>query len=89
LIGVKADQCPLVIPRAHDCISILLGSPEIHQDVLKKNPGTYFYSPGWVRGRRVPGPDRDAHLRELYSERYPDDEDMVSQLCGLRGCDRE
>ncbi len=80
LIGVKAERCDLVIPRAHDCISILLGNPEKHQAILKDNPGTYFYSPGWIRGRRVPGPDREAHLRELYAERYPDDEDMIDDL---------
>ena len=71
LIGVKAKRCRLVMPRAHDCVSILLGSPDKHQAILKENPGTYFYSPGWVRGRRVPGPDRDAHLVEFYSEKYP------------------
>ncbi|MEX0321974.1 MAG: DUF1638 domain-containing protein [Puniceicoccaceae bacterium] len=80
LTGVKADRCELVIPRAHDCISILLGSPEKHQAILKENPGTYFYSPGWVRGRRVPGPDREAHLREMYAERYADDEEMIEDL---------
>jgi hypothetical protein len=80
LIGVAADRCRLVLPRAHDCVSILLGSPEKHQAVLKDNPGTYFYSPGWVRGRRVPGPDRDEHLKEFYGERYPGDEEMVEDL---------
>ena len=80
LIGVKAQRCRLVIPRAHDCVSILMGSPDKHQAVLKENPGTYFYSPGWVRGRRVPGPDRDAHLVEFYSEKYPGDEEMIEDL---------
>ncbi|MEX0330976.1 MAG: DUF1638 domain-containing protein [Puniceicoccaceae bacterium] len=80
LIGVESKRCQLIIPRAHDCVSILLGSPEKHQAILKDNPGTYFYSPGWVRGRRVPGPDRDAHLMEFYSEKYPGDEEMVEDL---------
>jgi hypothetical protein len=80
LIGVKGSRCQLVMPRAHDCVSILLGSPDKHQAVLKDNPGTYFYSPGWVRGRRVPGPDRDDHLKEYYSDKYPDDPEMVEDL---------
>jgi hypothetical protein len=33
-----------------------------------------------VRGKRVPGPDREAYLRELYAERYADDEDMIDEL---------
>lgn len=80
LIGVKAQRCPLILPQAHDCISILLGGRERHDAVLKENPGTYFYSPGWVRGKRVPGPDREAYLRALYAQRYADDEDMIDEL---------
>ena len=80
LAGIRAGRHPLVIPRAHDCISVLLGSPAKHETVRNKNPGTYFYSPGWIRGKRVPGPDREAHLRAFYAERYEDDEEMVEEL---------
>lgn len=80
LVGVGAGRCQLILPKAHDCISILLGSAQRHQAVLKEEPHTYFYSPGWVRGRRVPGPDREQHLRDLYAERYSDDEEMIDDL---------
>ncbi len=80
LLGVRAERCRVILPQAHDCISILLGGRAQHDAVLKKNPGTYFYSPGWIRGKRVPGPDREQHLRELYSERYGDDEEMLDEL---------
>ena len=80
LIGVEAQRCPLVLPRAHDCISLLLGSAERHQAVLRQNPATYFYSPGWIRGKRVPGPDREAYLRKFYSDRYPDDPEIIEDL---------
>jgi hypothetical protein len=80
LVGVRTRRCPLILPQAHDCISILLGGRATHDAVLKTNPGTYFYSPGWVRGKRVPGPDREAYLRELYAEKYADDEDMIDEL---------
>jgi hypothetical protein len=80
LLGIRARSKTLVLPRAHDCISILLGGRRAHEQVLKETPGTYFYSPGWIRGRRVPGPDREAWLRELYSARYTEDPDMVEEL---------
>lgn len=80
LLGVRAGRCPLVLPRGHDCISVLLGGPGPHGEILKENPGTYFYSPGWIRGRRVPGPDRETYLRELYTSRYPDDPEVVGDL---------
>ena len=80
LLGVRAGRCQLVLPRAHDCISIFLGGPAAHEAVLKADPGTYFYSPGWIRDRRVPGPDREAFLRDHYTPRYPDDPDLVDDL---------
>ena len=80
LVGIRSSRCRLVLPRAHDCISILMGGPAQHQEFLSKHPGAYFYSPGWVRGKRVPGPDRDAHLRGYYTRKYPDDDDLVEDL---------
>lgn len=80
LLGVRAGRVPLVLPRAHDCVSVLLGGADRHAAVLAENPGTYFYSPGWIRGRRVPGPDREAGLRDLYAGRHPDDPELVEDL---------
>lgn len=80
LVGLQAGRARLVLPQAHDCLSILLGGRERHDAILRETPGTYFYSPGWIRGKRVPGPDRESYLRELYRERYPDDEEMLDDL---------
>jgi hypothetical protein len=44
---------PLVIPRAHDCITLLLGSRARYASYFEANPGTFFYSPGWI--------ERDSH----------------------------
>jgi len=38
----------LVIPRVHDCISLLLGSGQIYQQEFDKNPGTIYLSKGWI-----------------------------------------
>lgn len=42
------SRATLVLPRAHDCITLLLGSRERYAEVFGKNPGTYFKSPGWL-----------------------------------------
>ena len=78
LNGLQARRRPLRLPRAHDCLALLIGSNEQHQDIQKKCPGTYFYSRGWIREHRVPGPDRADWLRTLYAERY--DEEMIGEL---------
>ncbi|MFO1449815.1 MAG: DUF1638 domain-containing protein [Opitutaceae bacterium] len=80
LIGIRSQRCRLVLPRAHDCISILFGDRPAYERYLAANPGVYFYSPGWIRGRRVPGPDREAKVRAHYEERYPDDPEVVEDM---------
>jgi hypothetical protein len=48
LEGVQARTIPLILPRMHDCISLLLGSARAYQQHFNSHPGTYYYSPGWV-----------------------------------------
>lgn len=48
VIGLRAAESTLVVPRADDCIAMLLGSQENYKQVLKEEPGTYFLSKGWI-----------------------------------------
>lgn len=46
--GLTSIHTPLVIPRAHDCITLFLGSKERYADLNDSSPGTYFYTSGWL-----------------------------------------
>jgi len=46
--GVTARHTPLVIPRAHDCITMFLGSKERYAKKFSESPGTYYFSSGWI-----------------------------------------
>ena len=48
VIGLKATDSTLVIPRQDDCIAIFLGSRRLYKRELEKEPGTYFLSKGWI-----------------------------------------
>jgi hypothetical protein len=48
LAGIQARSAPVVMPRAHDCITLLLGSRSRYADYALANPGTYFLSSGWI-----------------------------------------
>jgi hypothetical protein len=48
LAGLHARSAPLVVPRAHDCITLLLGSKERYLEQFEGHPGTYFKSTGWI-----------------------------------------
>ncbi|MEI7910119.1 MAG: DUF1638 domain-containing protein [Verrucomicrobiota bacterium] len=74
-VGLHAQRHPLVIPRAHDCRAVFLGSKEEFARRQDACPGCYYYTPGWNLARRVPGPDRVEFLKESLSERF-DPEDV-------------
>lgn len=43
-VGLTARETPLVMPRAHDCITLYLGSRARYQEEFERHPGTYWYS---------------------------------------------
>ena len=47
LVGVRARGVPLVIPRAHDCITFFFGGREPYREYFNGHPGTYYYTTGW------------------------------------------
>lgn len=49
-LGIKGlnSRIPLVIPRAHDCITLLMGSKERYLEYFNENPGTFYQSVGWM-----------------------------------------
>lgn len=60
LDGLAAGKRPIVVPRAHDCITLFLGSKERYLEYFHHNPGTYFLTSGWIEHGEVTG-----ELREL------------------------
>jgi len=54
LQGIQAGRHTLFIPRADDCIAILLGSYEAYLREFNENPGTYYLSKGWLESGSDP-----------------------------------
>lgn len=93
VLGLRANGLPLVLPRAHDCITLFLGSRERYRTCFDASPGTYFLTTGWlerddskasdeaadtVAGRLGLDYDRDA-LVEQYGE---ENADFVAEMLG-------
>jgi hypothetical protein len=70
LVDLSPRRCPIVVARAHDCITLFLGSKERYAERMREEPGTYWYSPGWNKAKRVPGPEREAKLRAEYTAKF-------------------
>lgn len=41
-------KVPLIIPRAHDCITLFLGDKQRYEEYFFAKPGTYFKTMGWI-----------------------------------------
>lgn len=54
IVGVGGGASPLVAPRCHDCISLLLGSAQRYQEVFRQYPGTFFLTAGWIKEQDDP-----------------------------------
>lgn len=68
--GLKSAKHKMVIPKAHDCITFLLGSREAYDHHFNNNPGTYWYSTGWVENVKMPSKKRLEEIRQEYNEIY-------------------
>ena len=55
LSGLTTAHTPVVVPRAHDCITLFLGSKERYQQCFTSRPGTYYFSSGWLEYARRRG----------------------------------
>jgi hypothetical protein len=73
IVGLKSARIPLVIPRAHDCITLLLGSKETYSRLHEEYPGAYWYSRGWIERSLQPGKERYEETYKSYVEKYGED----------------
>ena len=65
VVGLKATTATLVIPRTDDCIAIFLGSCNAYTEQVKKEPGTYYLTKGWIEAGDTPFEEH-----KLLIERY-------------------
>jgi hypothetical protein len=64
--GLVSRTLPLVIPRAHDCIALLMGGRDRYRIYFENHPGVFFRSTGWLeRGQDL---DQAALLIARYGE---------------------
>ncbi|MDD2498371.1 MAG: DUF1638 domain-containing protein [Desulfitobacteriaceae bacterium] len=54
LINLVSPKVPLLFPRTHDCIGLLLGSNKRHLELLQKDSAVYYFSQGWLDYGRSP-----------------------------------
>ena len=48
VVGLRANDCTLVVPKVDDCIAIFLGSDQAYKAQYSSEPGTYYLTKGWI-----------------------------------------
>ncbi len=71
-LGLSAD-IPIIIPRAHDCVTLLLGSKERYREYFDTHRGVYWYSSGWIENGRQPSKKKFEDTLAEYKQKYGDD----------------
>ena len=73
IVGITSQNIPLVIPRGHDCITLLLGSKERYKSYFDLHPGTYWFSSGWIERGWQPSELKYAATYKDYVDKYGED----------------
>src|SRR5512144_2499134 len=68
LVGVKAREHTLIIPRTHDCVAIFLGSHQRYVQRFFAAPNTYYLTKGWIDARDEPLSDYYDYVKEFDEE---------------------
>ena len=72
--GLISRDAPLVVPRAHDCITLFLGGRERYLQQFNDYPGTYWYAQDYIEredgsGAALSmGSGSDTDLQAVYDE---------------------
>jgi len=48
IVGLTSRDRQLVVPRAHDCITLFMGNASRYMDYFETHPGVYFTTTGWI-----------------------------------------
>ena len=90
--GLTARDVPVVLPRAHDCVTIFLGDREHYRAEHEATPGTYWYIQdqidrgndlkGWLLGDAARAEDVRASRAEFVERFGADNADYLMKTLG-------
>lgn len=89
-VGLASPHIPMVIPRAHDCITLFLGDRTRYKQQFEDEPGTYWYTIDYIE-RRKPGDalgatsastDSAAQYEEYVEKFGKDNADYLMEVMG-------
>ena len=68
VVHLHSERHTLVIPRVHDCISLLMGGRAIYDREFAEAPATYYVSKGWIDQGAEPYAEFQRHCEKYGAE---------------------
>lgn len=68
--GLSSKKYKLVIPRVHDCISLLMGDRNAYAEYAAEHMDTFYYSPGYAEHDCINDRSVDDRRYQMYLERF-------------------
>ena len=87
ITSVFARKHRIIIPKAHDCITLFLGSKARYAKVFNDMPGCFWYTAGWIDQSDMHGEERTNRLRKYYADMDYDEDTidfLIEELGGLK-----
>lgn len=78
--GLHSEKYPIVIPKAHDCISLFMGSKEAYEEYYRNHMGTFYYTPGFVELDCLDKEDEWKRRYQMYLMRYRGNEKKARRI---------
>jgi len=70
ILNLTSKKYKLIVPRAHDCMTLYLGSKERYKEYFNATPGIYWYNAGWIENAALPEKYPREKLLLEYTEIY-------------------
>jgi N-methylhydantoinase A/oxoprolinase/acetone carboxylase beta subunit len=74
--GLIARRIPVIIPRAHDCMTLFMGSRFAYMRQFSRHPGTFYHTLGWLQKKVNPNNREAGELYRNYQvvgyDKHPD-----------------
>jgi len=89
-IGLASKELPMVLPRAHDCITLYLGDRMRYKNQFEQQPGTYWYTVDYLErhkagealGATAASTDIEAQYDEYVARFGKDNADYLMEVMG-------
>ncbi|MGQ9660940.1 MAG: DUF1638 domain-containing protein [Kiritimatiellia bacterium] len=65
VVGLAVSAAQMVIPKAHDCIALFIGSRKRYLEYFNAHPGTYYRTTGWYERRDDAGAGEETIQQKL------------------------